>query len=119
MQPRLSTLYSCARLALINHLILHPFDQSVRCTEWEQITPTILPPSLPGSCACACTRAVLAPCHSSPLKKVSLGTAAALSHHLAFHTLHLSGKSKVCLGQGQSQPTSSPAPGAATIPNTH
>ena len=31
-------------LAPTNHLTLHPFDQSARCTEWEQTTGTLLPP---------------------------------------------------------------------------
>ena len=30
-------------LAWISHLVLHPFNQSMRCTDWEQIAPPILP----------------------------------------------------------------------------
>ena len=35
VQPTLSIPCSCAILAPINHLTLHPIDQSMRSTEWE------------------------------------------------------------------------------------
>ena len=41
--PELSTLCICARPLLIIHLVLPPFDQSVKCTEWEQILPLCWP----------------------------------------------------------------------------
>ena len=40
--PALSTLRICTGLAPIIHLILHPFDQYVRCIDCEQITPILL-----------------------------------------------------------------------------
>ena len=51
LQLALSTLHPCSRLVPRNHLTLYPFDQSARCTEWEQISPTVLPPCWLGSCA--------------------------------------------------------------------
>ena len=48
----LSILCCCAGLAPRNNLTLYPFDQSMRCTEWEKIIPTILPLSWLGNWAC-------------------------------------------------------------------
>ena len=60
--------------------------------------PTLFPLFCPGCCA----REVPAPFASGThLKKISLGTTAALCHHLAFYTLQLSVKSRVYLGHGQ------------------
>ena len=50
VQPMLSTLRIGARLVLIIHLLLHPFEQSMRCTEWEQIMLSLLPLCWPGCC---------------------------------------------------------------------
>ena len=66
--PALFTLSSCSWLVPLNHLTLHPFDQSVSCTEWEQIAPTILLPWWLGSCTCE----VPAQCASVPLLKKNL-----------------------------------------------
>ena len=35
-------LHICARLEPLIHLIVQPFDQSMTCTEWEQIAPLLL-----------------------------------------------------------------------------
>ena len=68
MQPAVSTLSIGTLLAPISHLVLHPFDQSLRCAEWEQITPTLLPLCWPSHCAPKAP----AWCASIPLlKKVS------------------------------------------------
>ena len=53
VQPALSTLHICASLAQIIHLVLHPFDQSIRCTEWEQIPPTLFRLCCPGHSTCS------------------------------------------------------------------
>ena len=104
--PALSTLHSCNRLVLINHLTLHPFDQSMWYPEWEQITSTILLSCWPSSCLFK----VSAQCTLVPLlKKVSVDAVAALSHCLAFHTLQASGKSRVYPSHSQCRPTSSPS----------
>ena len=47
-----STLRICAQLELISHLTLHPFDQSMRCTEWDQIAFSFLPLCWLGHCTC-------------------------------------------------------------------
>lgn len=102
--PKLSTLYCCARLAWISHLTLHPFDQSVRCTEGEQIMPTLLPFSWPFCC-------IGGPCtvHLSFLFEKSLfGYQCCSEPWPTFHILQLSSKSRVYLSHGQLQPTSSP-----------
>ena len=52
VQPALSTLHFCTRLALIIHLLLHPFGQSVICTEWEQIMPIVLLLCWPSHSSC-------------------------------------------------------------------
>lgn len=39
LQSALSTLFLCARMVPTIHLILHLFDQSVKCTNWEHIMP--------------------------------------------------------------------------------
>ena len=63
------------------HLILHPFDQSVRCTEWEQIGPLLLPLCWPGLSAYSAYSVHLyavvcyTTAYSVVWKKVSLGAA--------------------------------------------
>ena len=49
-QPSLSALHICTMWAPITHLVLYLFDLSTRCTEWEQIAPTVLPLCWPSRC---------------------------------------------------------------------
>ena len=104
--PVLFTLCICARTVPISHLTFHPFDQPAQCTECEQIVPTLFPLCWSGRCV----GEVPAWCTSVPLlKKVFLGATTAPSHLLAFHTVQFSAKSRVYMGHGQLQPTSSPS----------
>ena len=105
VQSALSTLDSCARLALISYLVLNSFDQSVRCTVWEQIVPTLLSLCWWDRCVGEVPTGDLC----SPFEKSLFGATATPNHYLTFHTLQLSGKSRIDLGPGQSQPTSFPS----------
>ena len=67
--------------------------------------PTLLPLCRPSHCM----PEVPAWYTSVPsMKKVSLGAINTPSHHPPFHTVQLSGKSRIYVGYSQSQPTSSP-----------
>ena len=61
--PPLSALSICARPVPIIHLVLQVLDHFVTYTEWEQITPTLLPLCWPGLCK------VSAQGLSSPIEK--------------------------------------------------
>lgn len=105
MWPALAFVPLC-QAATENPPPLHLFNQSTRCTEWEQIIHTTLPPCCPSKYVLK----VSANHTSVPLlKRVSVGATAILSHFPAFHTLQVSGKSRVYTSQGHFQPSSSPS----------
>ena len=83
LRPSLSTLRSYMGLTPINHLALHPFDQSVRCAVGSNCThnfPSLLAGQLHAQGPC--------PAYLSSLfEKISVGTTATRSHCPAFqHT---------------------------------